>query len=245
MQIKPEYLPYLTGETLSASLDMKMAAGGQRLHERVQYLEETVRGKRIIHVGCLDHVPLIERRIQANTWLHKRLTEASEVCLGIDINEEGATLVRGLGFDNVVICNPIDDEALPEVTHEHWDYMVLGEMLEHIDNPVLFLQNIAAKYGDCVERFLLTVPNALHLDNFFNSLRHSERINTDHRFWFTPYTLAKVANAAGMRVVSFDLCLHKPNVPQRRVFYRGLLRLFPLLRGSLVMELAIRPPGRG
>jgi hypothetical protein len=118
----------------------------------------------VIHVGCLDHVPLIRQRIENNTWLHKRLTEASQTCLGIDINEEGAVLVRTLGFDNVVICNLIDDDPLPEVVGAKWDYMVLGEMLEHIDNPVLFLENIAAKYGNCVDRFLLTVPNAIHLD---------------------------------------------------------------------------------
>ena len=239
MRMKPEYLPYLSGESFSASLDMTVAANSQGLNERVQYLEDMVRGKRVIHVGCLDHVPLIRQRIENNTWLHKRLTEASQTCLGIDINEEGAVLVRTLGFDNVVICNLIDDDPLPEVVGAKWDYMGLGEMLEHIDNPVLFLENIAAKYGNCVDRFLLTVPNAIHLDNFLNALRHSERINTDHRFWFTPYTLAKVANAAGMKVMNFELCLHKPNVPRRRIFYRGLLRLFPLLRGSLIMELAV------
>lgn len=240
MKLKPDYIPYLVGEKLSASLKMKVAEGSQRLRERIEYLEELVHGKWVVHVGCLDHIPLIEQRIRANTWLHKRLTEASGECLGIDINEEGIALVKTLGYDNVILCNIIDDVANPAITGRQWDYMVLGEVLEHIDNPVLFLESIATKYGECVSRLLLTVPNAFHLDNFANAFRHCEKINTDHRFWFTPYTLAKVANSAGFDVLHYQLCLHKPNVPRRRVFYRGLLRVFPLLRGSLVMELAIR-----
>ncbi len=240
MKLKQEYLSYLTGETFSASLKMKMSAGFQPVRERIEYLEELTRGKKVIHVGCLDHIPLIEQRIQADTWLHKRLTDTNERCLGIDIDHEGIELVRTLGYDNIVYCNIVNDAPHPDITESQWDYMLLGEVLEHIDNPVDFLQSIALKYGNFVDRILLSVPNAFHIDNFLNSLMHNEKINTDHRYWFSPFTLAKVANSAGMKVDHYQLCQHKKNVPLRRIFYRASIWAFPMLRGSLVMELTIR-----
>lgn len=240
MQFNPEYLPYLAGEKQSAGLKMKMARTGQHMGERVDVLCSAMRGRSVIHVGCLDHVPLIEPRINADIWLHKRLTDVASHCLGIDINDEGIALADRLGYGNIVRCDIVEDAPHAEITARRWDYMLLGEVLEHVDNPVLFLRSIATKYAGCVDRLLLTVPNAFHLDNLLGAFRHVEKINTDHRFWFTPYTLAKVADSAGLRTVEYQLCLHKPNVPKRRILYRGLLRLFPLMRGSLIMELAFR-----
>ena len=239
MKINDQYLPYLSGKVISASLPMKMADGPGGQSERVAFLEQAVTGKRVLHVGCLDHVDLIEPRILANTWLHKRLTDVAERCLGIDIDEEGAAEARRHGFDNVLISDLAANEPHSAILEERWDYIILGEVLEHIDNPVRFLEEIASKYASVIDRVLITVPNAFHLDNFRNVLRHTERINTDHRFWFTPYTLARVATAAGLVVEDYRLCLHKPNVPRWRLLYRAMLFLFPLLRGSLVMELSL------
>ena len=152
MKLRPEYEPFLTGQEFSASLPMKMGGGPSRLCERVAYLEELVRGKRVIHVGCLDHVRLIERRVRNRTWLHMRLTESARDCLGIDIDAEAAAVAKRLGFDNVVLCDIIRDAPHPQITASRWDYMILGEVVEHIDNPVLFLESIVHDLPCCSTR---------------------------------------------------------------------------------------------
>jgi len=242
MQFSPQDLSYLTGERFSAGYRLRLPHETGAMQERSALLEGLAKDRRIVHVGCLDHVPLIESRIAAGTWLHQRLTRASELCIGVDIDADGIDLVHALGFDNVRLCDLVRDPPLPEIVAGHWDYLVLGEVLEHIGNPVEFLAAIREKYASCVDRLVLTVPNAFHLDNLTRTLRNTEQINSDHRFWFTPFTLAKVAQSAGLEVLSYQLCLHKPNIPRRRLLYRAMLRLFPLLRGTLVMELALRPP---
>jgi len=244
MQIDPSYIPYLRGEKFSAALSMRIAEGSGNLGERVAYLEQISTGKRVLHVGCLDHLELIASRIALGTWLHKRLTDVAEVCLGIDIDVPAAAEAAKHGFDNVVICDLLLDEPDPRILAEHWDYIILGEVLEHMDNPVAFLQTLKEKYGAVFDRIIITVPNAFHLDNIIQGFRHVERINTDHRFWFTPYTLARVATAAGLEVLDVKLCLHKPNVPRRRIFYRAITWLFPLFRGNVIMELLPANPSQ-
>lgn len=242
MKYTPHDLAYITGESFSAGQPFRLSGDISEFGERTAVLEGLASGRDVIHVGCLDHVPLIEPRVQAGTWLHKRLTDVSRTCLGVDIDAEGVDLVHGLGFANVLLCNLVRDQPHPEIVARHWDYLILGEVLEHIGNPVEFLASIREKYAGCVDRMVLSVPNAFHLDNFVRTLRHVEQINTDHCYWFTPFTLAKVAQAAGLYVHNYRLCLHKPNVPRRRFIYRALLRAFPLLRGTVVMELGFQPP---
>ncbi len=38
-------------------------------------------------------------------------------------------------------------------------YNALQDVLEHIDNPVHFLQKIKENYGDHIDKFIITVPN--------------------------------------------------------------------------------------
>lgn len=242
MKYSPKDLTFLTSENFSASQTFPLRGDGWELGERTAVLERMASGRDIIHVGCLDHLPLIEQRIKAGTWLHKRLTEVSRTCVGLDIDPEGVELVHRLGFSNVLCCDLVRDPPHPAIIAHHWDCLILGEVLEHIGNPVEFLSSIREKYAGYVDRVILTVPNAFHLDNFTRTFRHIEQINTDHCFWFTPFTLAKVAYAAGLHVKGYSLCLHKPNVPWRRFVYRTLLRVFPLLRGTVVMELGFEAP---
>jgi hypothetical protein len=68
---------------------------------------------------------------------------------------------------------------------------------------------------------------------------HKELINSDHRYWFTPYTLAKVVTRAGF--TSLRLGFVENGVPRsrggiRRALKQRLLRMHPALREVLVME---------
>ena len=74
-----------------------------------------------------------------------------------------------------------------------------GEIIEHLDNPVNFLKAFKEKYGNNVERFIITVPSIYNTHQFTNMMNYKEIINSDHRFWFTPYTISKVLASAGYK----------------------------------------------
>lgn len=83
---------------------------------------------------------------------------------------------------------------------QRWDYAILGEILEHIDNPVSYLNAIQQLYSDCLIRIVITVPNAWTQATMRMANRSTEIINSDHRYWFTPYTLSKVMVQAGLHL---------------------------------------------
>lgn len=195
---------YLDGAEFSGIYQFKLKGRSESL-SRIDLVMKLVSGKSVIHFGCIDHIPLIEYRRNTGTWLHDKLAGHCTALVGVDIFEEGIKYMKEAGFEtynsNVVTENPP-----AEIVTRKWDYIVAGEVLEHVDDPVMFLKSIREKYGTCTDRIIITVPNALCYTNFRFALRNVEMINSDHRFWFTPFTLAKVATQAGIEIEGFDLC---------------------------------------
>ena len=99
-----------------------------------------------------------------------------------------------------------------EVKDMQFDYVILGEMLEHVNDPVFFLRNIKEKLKSNVSKIIITVPNALRFrrvfDRFYNrgNRINEEYINSDHRYWFTPYTIAKVCMQSGIYPEKLFFC---------------------------------------
>ncbi|MFQ5328520.1 MAG: class I SAM-dependent methyltransferase [Thermodesulfobacteriota bacterium] len=228
---------FLSGRRFSNGLQITVSKHEKNIPSKMNFIEGMIKGKKIIHVGCTDHIPLIDNKIKDNIWFHKRLDEAATRCLGIDINSEAVEHCKNkLGYNDIYyhdIGNT--SEPLKEIENSRWDYMIIGEVLEHIDNPVHFLKNILKCYAT-IEKIIITVPNALRFENFINVLKHVELINSDHRYWFTPYTLGKVAVESGMSVDGFWF-VTSTEPPRLNIIKKTFMRMYPAFRDTIVMVL--------
>jgi hypothetical protein len=199
MRLDGTTLEYLEGKVFTNSLVVPYTFH-ESIPNRVQFLKALAKGKKIIHLGCLDHLPLIDDKIARNQWLHKELTESAAVCVGVDIDVKTKEYVENKhGFKNIILGD-FAKNKLPELAQQSWDYAILGEILEHIDNPVDYLKSIKNHYSDCLSHMVITVPNAWTQATMRMANKSAEIINSDHRYWFTPYTLAKVIIQAGMQL---------------------------------------------
>lgn len=242
MKFDANLLEYLKGNLFSNGLEVTISEKESIIPDRFSVIEQLVPNKKIIHLGCCDHIPLIKQKIQNNIWLHSRLCNNSKICLGVDINKDGVEYLRAeLGYNDVICADLLYDEV-PEIKRNQWDYLVMGEILEHVDNPVMFLNAIRAKYKENIEKLIISVPNAFCWLNFKSAFKHKECINTDHRYWFTPYTLAKVIMKAGLQVENFYFCEPFPlrydwksKLNVKTNLSRIVLKTFPALRETLIM----------
>jgi hypothetical protein len=95
---------------------------------------------------------------------------------------------------------------------------------------------IKTNYGQYFDKILISVPNALSYNNFRNTFKGIEQLNTDHRYWFTPFTLSKIVNRAGYDIIDCSLSqYYKGNGPLKRIMYRR----FPLLRHGLILTASV------
>ncbi len=197
MILSERLLSYLKGEKISTAENFRYPA---KIYPetREEYLKKTVKGKKVVHIGCIDHLPVIDTKIKTGYWLHSILTDSAEKCVGFDINKEGIEKLRSnYGIDNV-FYEDVAGTASETILKEKWDYIILGEVLEHIDNPVDFLIKLKTNYSNVAKQIIITVPHIITRNAFKNAKRGIECINTDHRYWFTPFTIMKVATMAGL-----------------------------------------------
>jgi len=233
LKLKPEHLPYLTGESFSTGLHTAFdtSAEDRQFRSRIHWLSQICAGKRIVHLGCVDHdIQTIDRKRARGKWLHAILDDVAEDCYGVDLNAEGIDYIRGLGYQRVNAIDILAEED-PEITGGQWDYLVLAEVLEHIENPAGFLRAIAEKYAGRFKKLIITVPNAFSWQNHKATKRGVEIINTDHRFWFTPFTIAKNIAMAGLLPDEIIMCGYKRN---RSPLKRWRFGRYPLLRDNII-----------
>jgi hypothetical protein len=197
MKIDPQVLKYLKGDSFQTSLNVEIGKEKHEIISRESAITSIIKGSSVVHIGCSDHIQVINEKIKNNIWLHKLITDNATKCIGIDIDKESIDFIKTeLGYKNVYYGNILTDE-LKEIRDGKWDYAVLGEIVEHLDNPVLFLKTFKEKFGENISRFIITVPMIYNARQFTNMMNYREVINSDHRFWFTPYTISKVLVSAG------------------------------------------------
>jgi hypothetical protein len=197
--------------------------------------------KKVIHLGCTDHLPLIDARIRGGTYFHRQLTCVASACIGVDINTEAVNHLYKQGIRNVISAD-ITLPGIKAIENENWDYMVIPDVLEHIPNPASFLSSIAEVYGSNVSRFIISVPNAY--GNAMQAKEHygQEVINYDHCFWFSPYTLCKVIKASGLVPDEIFMCSYEN--PTDMILKRSeLYKQYPLLLNTIILTAYIPQGG--
>jgi len=239
MKFAPDAQPYLTGEAFSNGLTVPIARPERSVPDRFTLLEDLVRGRRVLHMGCVDHLPLIEEKRVRGRWMHARLVGSAAEVAGLDIETAGIAYLRDkMGYQDVYVTDVTQDAPPAAIAKRSWDVAIFGEIIEHVDDPVLFLSAFRERYAGIVKEAVLTTPNAFRADNYTAARHHREIINSDHRFWWTPYTLGKVCTRAGLKVTDFRFCQGYP-VPSWNVPRRLLLSRYPALRDTLVMTVAL------
>lgn len=223
MKLEPEILKYLRGESLSTGLTVELRKEKYEIISREALITNIIRDKNVIHIGCSDHIQIIKEKIKNNIWLHKLISENAKSCIGIDIDKESIEYIeKEIGFKNVYHGDILTD-TFNVISEKKWDYVVFGEIIEHLDNPVNFLKVFKSRYAENVSKFIISVPNIYNKLHFSNMRKYKEVINTDHRFWFTPYTINKVAVSAGYypdKIIYTNLVkLSKPELTVRKLKY--------------------------
>ena len=199
-----EIRPFLTGETLDTNFSFSIThVDVDTPTDRVSFLSELLENKKVLHIGCADHFNVIDAKISAGKHLHSALIKKTEIITGIDLNTKAIEHLQGKhNTPDLHVCNILEVDGDSETFSEgrHYDFALLAEIVEHLDNPGQFLTHLNDTLGHLYDRIIITVPNA-----FSSVARRAwengiEAVNSDHRFWFSPYTIARLTTSAGFNV---------------------------------------------
>lgn len=158
----------------------------------------------IIHIGCCGHVHNIQKQMESETHFHVMLTNIFKRVIGFDINTEAVDYLSTFGVQDIYAHNFVEEtdkvsQIIKSAFGEQGYTILLPEVLEHIPNPVDFLEKIKKYHGKGNNKLLITVPNAYGFGRVRDALlRNEESINMDHKYMFTPTTILKVMCMAGI-----------------------------------------------
>ena len=113
--------------------------------QRVEYILSQCEGKSVLHLGCTNW-PYTEAAIKNNDLLHTAIGERSSELFGIDADEEGLDVLKANGFSDLYTgdLEHLDNSLLDRT----FDVVVAGEVIEHLNNPGLFLDGVKRRsYG--------------------------------------------------------------------------------------------------
>jgi len=161
---------------------------GTKVVSRVDEVLRVCEDKKILHLGCAD-MPYTSQR--GDELLHKKLLKVTEQenLWGLDASEEGINTLRELGYQNL-ICGNVED-AHTKLKQEKFDIILAGEIIEHLDNPGLFLESVRSIMTDNSE-FILTTVNAPSFKGFLFSMLRLEKVHPDHNYYFSYRTLKQL-----------------------------------------------------
>jgi 2-polyprenyl-3-methyl-5-hydroxy-6-metoxy-1,4-benzoquinol methylase len=210
----------------SELLDTGVSTGSQ--NERVATIVSLTRGPRVLHVGCCGN-RLPQTPGDWGDFAHGQLVDAGFDVLGCDISDDGLAWMREHGYDAVYL----DAEHLEGELR--FDTIVAGELIEHLENPGLFLAG-CARLLEPHGRLILSTPNpfSVFYSLIFLKDGSGRPFHYEHTGWFCGQTLAQRLERAGLRVEEIryidDLRPEGSCVgPVYRLFARSWLRLRPFL----------------
>lgn len=198
---------------------------------------------KVLDIGCIDHS--VETALGLGSgWLHSRLREVADRLVGLDLLEDdAAALTRDHGYD--IRFGDAESFDLGET----FDLIVAGDLIEHLSNPGMFLERVAAHMSDD-GRAVITTPNPFNIEQVVHVLfRNDLFVNPEHALWLDPRTIHQLVSRSPLRIsefrwiqTRFSFHLRGGRVARRvaNPLSRASMRFRPLLRRDFGVVLTHR-----
>lgn len=129
-------------------------------------LDSIIPGKTVLNSGCAQ-----------NPELHQLLSKRTKKIIGIDIDKKALSRLEKKGFE--VYLMDVEKISLKE----QFDYIIAGELIEHLSNPGLFFQS-SYKHLKKDGKIILTTPNISSIFLYFLIVFLNKTQDKSHVYYF-------------------------------------------------------------
>jgi len=176
--------------------ELKRKKKGRIFNSRV-FLRSFVEGQTVLDIGCVEHDIT---HMESKTWRHKYIQEFAKYVLGIDILSKEVAILQEKGF-NIKETDATSDVNLGE----KFNRVVIGDVIEHVDNPVALLR-FAVRHLNDDGLILVTTPNPYFLRLIWRNFKEGTVIaNAEHISWLTPSLALEIARRANIELKEYWL----------------------------------------
>ena len=211
-----------------------------KLVQRLEAISAICRDRKVLHLGCTNY-PYTEDAIEKSMLLHFDLEKIAASVVGFDYDQAGIDILAARGSTNLFRA---DLERLEEVDYQGtFDVIVAGEMIEHLNNPGMFLTGIK-RFMNPETLLVITTINAYCAMRFaIYGLRGkggvNEPVHPDHIAYYSYRTLKLIIERHDLEISEFmfyDLGIdHRPFIRRvYRIFNDIAVRISPQLSDGVI-----------
>jgi 2-polyprenyl-3-methyl-5-hydroxy-6-metoxy-1,4-benzoquinol methylase len=177
---------------------------------REKIIEDFCKGKNVLDVGSVG------QNEQYCLW--DIIKNSAKTVTGIDLPQAEDVAIKALNVPAKGVSHSMDERIIRGnmETYEFgktFDVIVAGDIIEHVSNPGLFMDNVK-KHLSKDGKFILTTPNAKWLTVLFKP-------NKTHVLWYDIYTLRQLVERHGLKIEWFKY--YMGNKPFYNPFLQPLL----------------------
>lgn len=205
------------------------------VEDRWKFIEKYVRDKTVLDVGCAELIAITNDSTKKDRWLFEKIKKVARDVVGTDINEEQVKVLQGLGH-NVVLA-----DAERTDLHQIFDAVLAGELIEHLSNPGLFLDNMKRHLNENGV-LIITTPNRFDFFTFlksflFDRIPKYEKNIAKHVSYFDINSLKSLAERYNFRLVDYSYYWtfgRSYDSFKRRIILRIIAKLRPQFARGLI-----------
>lgn len=202
--VAPEIHRFLIDETRRA-----------KRHATVSYpafLRDRVAGRSVLDVGIVEHDLT---HVARPDWVHDIIRSSCRSSLGIDILEEGVSHLAGLGYEVALV-----DATSERDLGRRFDVVHIGDVIEHVDNPVAMLRFARRPLAEGGE-VLVRTPNPWWYQYIVRNQREVVFVaNAEHVSWVTPTLALELARRTDLALDEYWLMREPSRAPWVRLAHR-------------------------
>ena len=168
-------------------------------------LKDYIEDRSVLDCGALQHSP--EQIINSDkTWHHGFIKHFAKTCVGVDLEKDYIkTLKKDYGLD-LVFANVQEMDL-----KRRFEIVTALDIIEHLENPGLFLVNIEKHLTDG-GRLILTTPNSFDFGRLVRSVLrffdNDPNCHAQHTAWYSPRVITTLLERCGFEVERIDYFSH-------------------------------------
>jgi len=178
-----------------------------------------LKNKRVLDVGCIGY-PVGNIEYGGLTLIHQKVKRIAKKLVGLDINKKAIEKYRKEGFDL-----RYQDLEKSFNLKEKFDVILANEIIEHLNNPGFFVDNMKKQLADN-GKLVISTPNAQGVSFFFQRLLKKTVSGIavwDHTHWHSEETLKVLLARRGMRIIKI-WCVQEE--PIKKTFKWFFIKIF-------------------
>ena len=178
----------------------------------------------ILDIGCLDETAF-ESKIRSGFWLHEEIASVAKSVIGIDNSDVLKQAPIETGFSTIVFE---DIFTLEPANYPNIDVIVMGELIEHLVNPLSVLSQLVGKFPES------------SITNVIGALVNRESNHPDHVAIYSYKTLSTLMSR--LENVDFQIQPYLTLYSEAVLRNKGLKRKAVLLVNAIINKVEwLRP----